>query len=57
VGSNDITLAARSVAIIEPGEVHTFIDSTPDYYHFVIHTPGLQGDAAAADKVVVSLGS
>jgi hypothetical protein len=32
------------------------VDSSPDYYHFVIQTPGLQGNAAAADKVVVSSG-
>ncbi len=57
VDGQNILLAERSVAIIEPGEVHTFVDSTPDYYHFVIHTPGLQGEAAAADKVGVSTDS
>ncbi|MEM7365482.1 MAG: AraC family ligand binding domain-containing protein [Pseudomonadota bacterium] len=42
----------QSCVIIEPGEVHTFVDSSPDHYHFVIQTPGLQGDAAIADKVL-----
>lgn len=57
VDGRDMQLVERAVAIIEPGEVHTFVDSTPDYFHFVIHTPGLQGEAAAADKVVVSADS
>ena len=35
-------------AVIEPGEVHTFIASSLDYYHFVLHCPPVKGD-----KVVV----
>jgi len=39
---------------VEPGEMHTFLASSPDYFHFVIQTPGLTGDEAAADKVQLS---
>lgn len=37
---------------IEPGEVHTFIESTEDYFHFVLHCPPIQGD-----KVVIPQGA
>jgi hypothetical protein len=30
--------------VIEPGEVHTFVDSTEDYLHFVVHTPFVEED-------------
>lgn len=49
-----ITLIQGDVIIIEPGEAHTFLSNSPDYFHFVIHTPALQGEAAQADKVPVS---
>ena len=53
VERREIDLAKGDVIIIEPGEAHTFTQCSPDYLHFVIHTPGLSGDAAAADKVLV----
>jgi len=46
-----VELEAGDVIIIEPGEVHTFLDSSPDHFHFAIQTPGLTGEAARADKV------
>jgi mannose-6-phosphate isomerase-like protein (cupin superfamily) len=49
-----ITLSAGDVLVIEPGEAHTFLDSTPGYFHFVIHAPGLSGGEAQAEKSVVS---
>lgn len=49
-----ITLAAGDVIVIEPGEAHTFLASSPDYFHFVIHTPGLTGETARAEKSAVS---
>ena len=39
--------------IVEPGEAHTFLSNSPDYFHFIIQTPGLRGDAAREDKVAV----
>lgn len=38
------------IVIIEPGEAHTFLSSSPDYFHFVIHTPGLSGEEARQEK-------
>ena len=54
VAQQTIRLAAGDVIIIEPGEAHTFLSSSPDYYHFVIHTPGLAGERARTEKTPVS---
>jgi len=43
-----LILEAGSVLVVEPGEVHTFLDSSPDYYHFVVQTPVVAGDKHAA---------
>ena len=53
VEHHTIHLARGDVAVILPGEAHTFTQSTPDYFHFVVHSPGQAGAAAAADKVLV----
>src|SRR6266536_2491562 len=39
--------------IIDPGEAHTFLTSSDDYLHFVIHAPGLVGDEARREKHLV----
>jgi quercetin dioxygenase-like cupin family protein len=48
IGEQTIMLMAGDVIAVEPHEVHTFVASSPDYLHFVLHTPFVQGD-----KVVV----
>ena len=48
VNDEEITLQAGSILVVEPHEVHTFIQSSADYLHFVIHVPFVEGD-----KVVV----
>jgi mannose-6-phosphate isomerase-like protein (cupin superfamily) len=48
-----IDLQAGDIIAIDPGEAHTFLSSTADYFHFVIHTPGISGDAAIAEKSTV----
>ncbi len=45
-----VALAAGDMLVVEPGEAHTFLESSPDYFHFVVHAPGLAGDAARAEK-------
>jgi mannose-6-phosphate isomerase-like protein (cupin superfamily) len=49
-----VTLAAGDMLVLEPGEAHTFLSSSPDYLHFVIHTPGIAGEDAHAEKVAVT---
>lgn len=38
---------------LEPGEAHTFLSNSPDYFHFVIYIPDLQGDVARTEKISV----
>src|SRR4051812_16391861 len=53
VGETTFTLRPGDVAVVEPGEGHTFLSSSPDYFHFVIQTPGLQGAEAQAERVAL----
>ena len=48
-----IALEQDQVLVVEPGEAHTFLSSSPDHFHFVIQVPGLYGERAQADKVLV----
>lgn len=47
-------LAAGDMVVVEPGEAHTFLSSSSDYLHFVIHTPGLAGEAARQEKILIT---
>ncbi len=49
-----ITLQAGDMIIIEPGEAHTFLSNSLDYFHIVLHTPALSGDDACRDKQPVT---
>ena len=53
VEQHTVTLEPGDVIVVQPGEAHTFLSASPDHFHFVIQSPGLQGDAARADKVLV----
>jgi mannose-6-phosphate isomerase-like protein (cupin superfamily) len=53
VGEETIELTEGDALILEPGEPHTFLGSSPDYLHFVVHSPGLAGEAAQAEKQLV----
>lgn len=54
VEQETIKLLAGDMIVVEPGEAHTFLSSSPDYFHFVIHTPGLAGDSAQSEKSAVT---
>lgn len=49
-----VSLSEGDVIVVEPGEAHTFVSSSPDYFHFVMHLPALKGEEARADKVTVT---
>jgi len=51
VDNQTLTVSAGDMIVIQPGEAHTFLSSSPDYLHFVLHVPGLPDEAARADKV------
>ena len=55
VEQDTVTLGPGDMIAVEPGEAHTFLSSSSDYLHFVIHTPGLQGEEARAEKANVPL--
>ena len=46
-----LSLEAGDLLVVEPGEAHTFLASSADYFHFVLHVPGLAGDEARADHL------
>ncbi len=46
-------LMPGDMLIIEPGDAHTFLGSSAEYRHFVIHTPALPPAEARADYVSV----
>jgi mannose-6-phosphate isomerase-like protein (cupin superfamily) len=48
VNDQPIRLYAGDVIVVEPEEIHTFTEGTPDYFHFVLCCPPIKGD-----KVVV----
>lgn len=54
VEQETVDLEAGDMLVIEPGEAHTFLSSSPEYFHFVIHVPGLSGEEARRDKTPVS---
>jgi mannose-6-phosphate isomerase-like protein (cupin superfamily) len=50
IDEEKIDLSAGDMIIVEPGEAHTFLSSSTDYFHFVVHVPGLAGEEARAEK-------
>lgn len=49
-----IELSPGDMVIIKPGEAHTFLSSSPEYFHFVVHLDGVAGEAAGIEKIAVS---
>jgi len=49
VDGTPIALWPGDVIVVEPGEVHTFTASTPDYFHFVLHCPPVKGDKVVTE--------
>jgi mannose-6-phosphate isomerase-like protein (cupin superfamily) len=54
VEQQTLKLSPGDMIVVEPGEAHTFLSSSADYFHFVLHTPGLSGGAARAEKTGVA---
>lgn len=47
VSGKPVKLTAGDVLVVEPGEVHTFTESSADYFHFVVQAPFIPGDKVA----------
>lgn len=39
-----VELRAGDMLAVEPGEVHSFVESSADYFHFVLQAPFAPGD-------------
>jgi len=48
-----VRLAAGDVLVIEPGEAHTFLASSADYFHFVIQVPPGADDGHCPERIAV----
>jgi mannose-6-phosphate isomerase-like protein (cupin superfamily) len=44
VAGQTVRLTAGDMLLVEPGEEHTFVQSSPEYLHFVVQTPFVAGD-------------
>jgi mannose-6-phosphate isomerase-like protein (cupin superfamily) len=51
VSGKRVELSAGEVLVLEPGEAHTFSDSSEDYLHFVVHAPFVEGDKHSAENL------
>ena len=49
VNGKQITLEEGDILVVEPGEVHTFVENSPDYMHFVVQTPLFQTTKLSCD--------
>lgn len=47
VDGQEIHLRQGDAVAVEPNEVHTFLESSDDYFHFVIQVPFVKGDKVA----------
>ena len=44
VNGDRVELQAGDLLVVEPGELHTFAESSDDYLHFVVQAPFVEGD-------------
>lgn len=54
VEQQTVSLGPGDMIAVEAGEAHTFLSSSQDYFHFVLHMPGLSGESARAEKTPVT---
>lgn len=55
VEQKTIRLEAGDMIVIEPGEAHTFLSSSDEYFHFVVHVPSLSAKEVKAEKLAIDL--
>lgn len=49
IAGAEVHLQSGDMLVVEPGEGHTFIQSSDDYLHFVIQTPFIKGDKVVTE--------
>ncbi len=50
INDQKLHLEAGDAVAVEPTEVHTFLSSSEDYFHFVLHTPFMKGDKVVLEN-------
>ena len=55
VEQETITLQPGDMLVVEPGEAHTFLSNSPDYFHVVLHTPAVSGDKQLVTRARLGL--
>jgi mannose-6-phosphate isomerase-like protein (cupin superfamily) len=53
VEQETISVEAGDMLVVEPGEAHTFLATSPEYFHFVIQMPGLSSEEIRAERLTV----
>lgn len=53
VEKETIALEAGDMLVLEPGEAHTFLCHSADYFQLVLHLPALSPEASRAEKVPI----
>jgi mannose-6-phosphate isomerase-like protein (cupin superfamily) len=53
VEQETVCLEVGDVIVVEPGEAHTFLSSSADYFHFVTQVPGPTGGKQTGSKELV----
>jgi len=53
IENDSVKLKPGDMAIIDPGEAHTFMESSADYLHFVIHSPSLSPVEHQQERIAV----
>jgi mannose-6-phosphate isomerase-like protein (cupin superfamily) len=53
IEQESVPLGPGDVAIVEPGEAHTFLENSADYHHFVVHAPRRGHELTPGDKTPV----
>jgi mannose-6-phosphate isomerase-like protein (cupin superfamily) len=53
IEKQSVKLESGDIAIIDPGEAHTFTESSADYLHFVIHSPSLAAVENQQERIAV----
>ena len=48
VDGQHVALQAGDLLLVEPGEAHTFVESSDEYFHFVVQAPFVAGDKRSA---------
>jgi mannose-6-phosphate isomerase-like protein (cupin superfamily) len=54
IDQDTIRVEAGDMLVVDPGEAHTFLTNSPEYFHFVLQMPGLSPEEVRAERITVS---